>query len=71
MKVHGLSTTTQATPHPTLTGKSLITDPKGLSIHYIQNNDYDDDGYYGYYYRPRNPFRKVKIFTSKTTVTMP
>ncbi len=44
----------------TLTGKSLITDPKGLSIHYIQNNDYDDDGYYGYYYRPRKPIPQGK-----------
>lgn len=42
----------------TLTGKSLITDPKTISIHYIQNNDDDDAGYY--YYRPRKPIPQGK-----------
>ncbi len=42
----------------TLTGKSLITDPKTISIHYIQNNDDDDADYY--YYRPRKPIPQGK-----------
>lgn len=53
----------------TLTGKSLITDPKTISIHYIQNNDDDDAGYY--YYRPRKPIPQGKDLYYKTIVITP